>query len=872
MKKNHISPAGNPQPLQILMLNDSDKDVSLIVTELQQGGYYPVYERIVTAAAMRQALRDKPWDIILCDDHLPALEVSAAMALLEKEKTDIPLIVTSGTSSEDRAIKCLRLGARDYIVKDNYARLCPVIARELKKTKSRTKHTQAESRKEPALEALRRSEEWHRKITTCIPDFIWTMDLEGHFTYVNDVVERTYGWTVDEYLKLSLKDMVSPRQLAKDAAIMAEQLARSSEPGFDKNATLTFESEELRKDGTTFLAEVTASFLWSDDGKPIGIIGITRDITERKKTEEALRESEELQIKLVNAIPDIVVRTDLAGNILFANENALRIGGYSKDEFLGQNLHNFVAPEDRERAVGNLHLLLESRLGPREYHLMTRDGRKILFEINGDVLRKEDGTPFAAVHVCRNITQRKQIEKALKEKDERLRGITENLPGVIFQFYATPNGQYGLTYLSKPIKEFAKILSKFDADHLDAVFSEFLSRIHEDDRERFLSSVAQAVQTASRWNFEGRIAIPSGKIIWFQGLSVPTRLPDRVIFDGILLNISERKLAEELSQKSEEKFYKIFTTAPDCIAIARLHDGLIIDVNQGFEAIVGWTREQTIGTKSFEPPMNIWLDKKERRAMIADLKSGRDILDREFKFRRRDGSDRFGTYSARAITIDEQECVIFILQDITDRKLMDIELKRTLESLRKSVGATIQAMVSAIEAKDPYTAGHQLRVANIARAIATEMGLSQDKIDGIRMAGVIHDIGKLSVPAEILAKPTKLTKLEYSLIQEHPRSGYEILKNVESSWPLAEIIYQHHERMNGSGYPRNLKGNDILIESRILAVADVVESMASHRPYRASLGIEAALEEIEKNKRLLYDEHVADACLTLFRHKGYMLA
>ncbi|HPR15331.1 MAG TPA: PAS domain S-box protein [Smithella sp.] len=872
MKKNNAPPTGNPQPLQVLMLNDSDKDVSRIVSELQKGGYHPVYERIETAAAMRQALRDKPWDIILCDSNYLKFGAVAAMALLEEEKTDIPLIVISGASSKDKTIECRFPGTRNYIVKENYSRLCPVIARELNETKIQAKHKQTESQKEAAQEELRRSEERYRKITTCIPDLIWTMDLAGHFTYVNEVVERTHGWTVDEYLKLALQDMVTPQQLAKDTAMMAEQLARSSEPDFDRNTTLTFESEELRKDGTTFLAEVTASFLWSDDGKPIGIIGITRDITERKKAEEALRKSEELHIKLVNAIPDVVVRTDLAGNILFANENALRIGGYSKDEFLGQNLLNFVAPEDRERVIRNLHLMLESRLGPREYHLMTRDGRKILFEINGDVLRKEDGTPFAVVNVCRNITERKQIEKALREKDERLRGITENLPGVIFQFYATQNGKYGITYLSEPIDEFAKILSKFDTDHLDTVFPEFLSRIHEDDRERFLSSITQAAQTASRWNFEGRVAIQSGKIIWFQGLSVPTRLPDRVIFDGILLNISERKLAEELSHKSEEKFYKIFMTTPDCIAIARLHDGLIIDVNQGFEKIVGWKREQVIGTKSFEPPMNIWLDKTERKAMIADLKTGRDILDREFKFRRREGSERFGIYSARAITIDEQECVIFILQDITDRKLMDIELKRTLESLRKSVGTTIQVMVSAIEMRDPYTAGHQLRVTDIARAIAAEMRLSQDKIDGLRMAGVIHDIGKLSVPAEILAKPTRLTKLEYSLIQEHSRSGYEILKNVESSWPLAEIVYQHHERMDGSGYPRNLKGNDILIEARILAVADVVESMASHRPYRASLGIEAALEEIEKNKGILYDEHVADVCLILFRHKGFILA
>jgi putative nucleotidyltransferase with HDIG domain len=173
--------------------------------------------------------------------------------------------------------------------------------------------------------------------------------------------------------------------------------------------------------------------------------------------------------------------------------------------------------------------------------------------------------------------------------------------------------------------------------------------------------------------------------------------------------------------------------------------------------------------------------------------------------------------------------------------------------------------------RDPYTAGHQIRTADLASAIATEMGLPQDKIDGLRMASSIHDIGKLSIPAEILSKPTKLTDIEFSLIKEHSQSGYEMLKNVESPWPLAQIVYQHHERMNGSGYPRNLKGDEILIEARIMAVADVVEAMASHRPYRSALGIEAALEEIEKNKGILYDNDVAVACLRLFREKGYEL-
>jgi PAS domain S-box-containing protein len=215
--------------------------------------------------------------------------------------------------------------------------------------------------------------------------------------------------------------------------------------------------------------------------------------------------------------------------------------------------------------------------------------------------------------------------------------------------------------------------------------------------------------------------------------------------------------------------------------------------------------------------------------------------------------------------------IAVISKDITHIKSAEKKLQTTLDSLRRAVNTTIQVMVSAVETRDPYTAGHQIRSADLARAIADEMALTQEKIDGIRIAGSIHDIGKLSIPAEILSKPTKLSNLEFSLIKEHANRGYEILKNVESSWPLAEIVHQHHERMDGSGYPKHLKGDAILIEARILAVADVVESMASHRPYRPALGTEAALEEIEKNRGILYDADAVDACLKVFREKRYKM-
>jgi HD-GYP domain-containing protein (c-di-GMP phosphodiesterase class II) len=208
-------------------------------------------------------------------------------------------------------------------------------------------------------------------------------------------------------------------------------------------------------------------------------------------------------------------------------------------------------------------------------------------------------------------------------------------------------------------------------------------------------------------------------------------------------------------------------------------------------------------------------------------------------------------------------------QEITERKRAEEELQRTLEKLRKTLGSTIQAMAVTVETKDPYTAGHQRRVTDLARAIATEMGLSKERTEGIRMAAVIHDIGKITVPTDILNKPGPLTDHEFGIIECHPRTGYDILKTVEFPWPIAQIIFQHHERMDGSGYPQGLAGEDILLEARVLAVADVVEAMASFRPYRPARGLDKALEEISQNRGVLYDAEAVDACLKLFTEKRF---
>ncbi len=207
--------------------------------------------------------------------------------------------------------------------------------------------------------------------------------------------------------------------------------------------------------------------------------------------------------------------------------------------------------------------------------------------------------------------------------------------------------------------------------------------------------------------------------------------------------------------------------------------------------------------------------------------------------------------------------------EIENRKRMQQELQQSFESLKQAMHSTIQAISMTLEKRDPYTSGHQQRVASLAKAISEGLELPEDQIESIYMAAAIHDIGKISLPAEILVKPIPLSDIEISLIQAHAQAGYDILKGIEFPWAIAAIVLQHHERMDGSGYPLGLVGDDIFLEARIICVADVVETMASHRPYRPSIGMDKALEEIVSNKGVLYDPRVVDACIKLFYEKGF---
>jgi putative nucleotidyltransferase with HDIG domain len=254
-----------------------------------------------------------------------------------------------------------------------------------------------------------------------------------------------------------------------------------------------------------------------------------------------------------------------------------------------------------------------------------------------------------------------------------------------------------------------------------------------------------------------------------------------------------------------------------------------------------------------------------------NLQSGKAARIREILNKGKENETHLVLKGVPVYTDAKIEGTVILINDMTESIIAEKKLLKSYEMLQKATEDIIFAMASTSEMRDPYTAGHQKRVQQLALEIAKVMDAGSEQIEGIKFAGLVHDIGKISVPADILSKPGKITEMEFEVIKNHTKAGYELLRKIEFPWPIADIVHQHHERLDGSGYPKGLKKDDILLEARILAVADVVEAMNSHRPYRPSRGIEEAVEEIQKFKGKYYDPEVVDACVKVLEEKSYIL-
>lgn len=330
----------------------------------------------------------------------------------------------------------------------------------------------------------------------------------------------------------------------------------------------------------------------------------------------------------------------------------------------------------------------------------------------------------------------------------------------------------------------------------------------------------------------------------------------------------EHRRAEAALRESEKLFRNVIDQ--NIAAIFMIDGGRFVFANPRACEILGYAPGELDGREVLQ--IIAEADRADIAVMMRNVLSGEvESVERDFRGLHKDGSlVDIGARATRAL-LDNRPLILGVAQDIGERKKAQENIQHYVGRLEKAMMGTVKAVSAMVELRDPYTSGHERRVGELAAALGAEMGLTGETIAGLRMTGYVHDIGKISVPAEILSKPGRLTEMEFEIIKCHARSGYDILKSVEFPWPLPDVILQHHERMDGSGYPQHLKGDEIILEARIMAVADVVESMASHRPYRPALGIENALKEIENNCGRYYDPAVAETCLRLFREKGYAL-
>ena len=744
-----------PTMTRLVLIVDDNRDNLYLLESLLTGHGFDVISAENGEEALVKA-RLNPPHLIVSDILMPVMDGYALCRACKLDDTlkQIPFVFYTATYTDEKDEKfSLALGADRFIIKPEVPDVLINILCELLKEKKTSKpavtksteeemeflrkHNEALFKKldkkisdlEEANQVISLLEEKYRLYFEHVTDVVYTIDKDLKVLSMSPSVEKVMGYKPQDFIGKPVTDLgkiLTPESL-QQAIIDTDLILK----GNTISATIY---QFIARDGTIRYGEVSGSPIISN-GQIIAIISVARDITDRKLTEDALRESEEKFRKILEDMEDVYFEVDITGMITFVNPSSCKKSGYTKEELLGMSFKQISVPDGIGQVMKYFGEIFQTgQTGkPFIWNLKKKNGEEGFFEVVASLIRDNQGNPRGFKGIGRDITERRKAEEALQRESNFSRAALDSLTALFYMY---------------------------------------------DDQGRFI-----------RWN--EYFAAVTG----YSGEELARMTPLDVVVES-----------ERVSLKK--------------------------------------TMEKVLSTKHVSAELSILC---------------------------KDGSVKPHFLTGNLIEFENKQCVIGMGIDITERIKTETKLQQTLESLRKAVGTTIQVLVSAVEARDPYTAGHQSRVAHLACAIASEMGLAQDKIEGIRLAGSIHDIGKLSVPAEILTRPSKLTNIEFSMIKEHAQNGYEMLKHVESSWPLAEIVYQHHERINGSGYPRNLKGDEIIIEARIMAVADVVEAMASHRPYRPSLGLDAALEEIEKNRGILYEEAIAMACLKLFREKRYVL-
>ncbi len=748
-----------------------------------------------------------------------------------------------------------------------------------------------------AEEKLKESEEKYRSLIEDVLDSssvgIFILDSDFKVIWINRALERYFGLRREEVIGVDKRELIRNqiKDIFEDPTGFAEKILTT----YENNTYIEhFECHVLP--GTN--REERWLNHWS---QPIrsgryagGRVEHYTDITDRKKLETSLKDSEERIRLLIDTSPDAIFSADLNGRFTSANRVMMERLGYSQDELLTMNIRDVIAPEYVSLLTARIKRVLagEALHEPGEYEVIGKNGQRFWIAVNSAPLYKNDEI-IGFLGIARDVTEKVNLQRRLSAIHALGRKF------ILFQDEKK---------IAQAVVEAARevlgmedcSLYLVDDDKKRLYLQACLRNLPNELRELSLDSNTGIIAAAARAG--ETIYIPDvsqdprylpGKAGSQSEVCVPLKVRGRVI--GVLntesptrdaFSISDRRLLETLADTaavalenarlfnslrcSEEQFRSVAESAADAIIIGD-DEGKIVFWNKAAQDIFGYTAEEVVGRS-----IAILIPKRFRDAftnrMERQRQTGKLITSKKRVTRpglRKDGSEFPAEISYAGWKVGDKNFSAAVIRDITERLTAEEVLRESYERLQRTMEGIIEALEAAIELRDPYTAGHQLRVAKLAVAIAEEMGIPAEQISGLRYACLVHDIGKLAVPAEILSKPSSLTDTEFALIKLHPQQAYDILKEIDFPWPVADIVLQHHERLDGSGYPQGLKGEEIMLEARILAVADIVEAISSHRPYRPALGTEVALAEIKEKRGKLYDPNVVDACIAVFE-KGFL--
>jgi PAS domain S-box-containing protein len=877
--------------LKILIIEDSENDTILLLRNLRKGGYDVTSKRVQTLEDMSLALENETWDVILSDYSMPRFSGLAALEVCKQKGLDIPFIIISGAIGEVTAVEAMKAGAHDYLMKDNLARLVPAIARELREAETRQQRRKAEF-------ALRESEATSHALLNASTEISILIEPDGTIIAVNDATCQAFSKPREELVGTSIYNYTSPEFNEVNEKYIAQVISS----GIPVDYQSQYDDRFL---------DIRIYPAYDLQGKVAQLAIYAFDVTERKQAQQALKESEERFRNLIQHSTDIIIILDEVGKITFISPSVENILGSPPQYYINRIGFEIIHPEDLEYIQRKFNWSLQNpnAIVQSEFRVLAKDGRWVTIDT---ITTNQLNNPSVRGLIinARDLTERKRSEDELRASEDRFRSLVQFSYDII-----TLHQTDGTLFYESPST--TRILGYAPNSLIGKNYIEDL--IHPQD----LPSVRTAFQEINSspdktTAIEYRIRRADGNWIYLE--SIGCNLIGNPGVGGILL--TSREVTDRKSTEEElRRLNRALRTISECNqALIRANDEeallkdicqIIVEIGKHYFVWIGYIQTdsmQTLRPMSFHGHEEGYLQTIDikikdgsnynplaesirtiKPVIVSDISTlPESVLWRNKALERGYASvialpltyggeifGNLGIYNDKPniFTDDEVHLMSELADDLSygihmlrvkaERNLAGKLLEKTNRDLEVAYDATLEGWSRALELRERETAGHSQRVVSLTLSLAKMMGIKDEDLIHIRRGALLHDIGKMGIPDNILLKPGPLTDEEWVIMRQHPLYAFQLLSNIPYLLPAMDIPFSHHERWDGSGYPRGLRGEHIPLGARIFAVVDVFDALMSNRPYRPAWPVEATINHLKDNAGKQFDPAVIETFMQL---------